>query len=353
MKEVLIDMHRLKTNPYNGLYQFSKSLGSAIAPVKDNELNWNFYLPKTYYGIFGNEVNYVQHHSIDKFFKAGTSKFDVWHITTQISWYKPFNKKTKVVFTLHDLNFLIEEKDHVKHNKRLLAQIQQRINRSQHVVCISEFALQHAQQFIDFGNKPTSVIYNAATVHHFPRFNSPVYQPSKPFLFAIGLVQPRKNFHTLPCLLKGNDYELVIAGLNDFPYAAEVRSEAQKWGVADRVKMIGAVSEEDKYWYYKHCEAVLFPSYAEGFGIPVVEGMSHGKPVFISTQTCLPEIGGKEAYYFEHFEATYMQQKLAEGLLHYQTNQPQDKIKARAAFFNWDRSAAEYIEVYKKVLQYD
>jgi glycosyltransferase involved in cell wall biosynthesis len=97
----------------------------------------------------------------------------------------------------------------------------------------------------------------------------------------------------------------------------EVMEAAKKFGVEDRVKLIGPATEEEKYWYYKNCEAFLFPSYAEGFGLPVIEAMYHGKPVFISDKTSLPEVGGDAAYYFRNFEPEYMQEVFKEGMRDY------------------------------------
>ena len=59
--------------------------------------------------------------------------------------------------------------------------------------------------------------------------------------------------------------------------------------MADRVIIAGPVSADDKNWYYANCEAFAFPSLAEGFGLPVIEAMNHGKPVFLSRLTALPE----------------------------------------------------------------
>src|SRR5215211_6290689 len=121
MKKILIDMHRLEKNPYNGLYTFSYNLGKSLARHQyENDFDLNFYLGKKNFGIFGKAVSYKAHHSLDKFFMPNTKQFDLWHVTTSISWYHPFNSYTKNVFTLHDLNFLIEEKQNIKRNKRLL-----------------------------------------------------------------------------------------------------------------------------------------------------------------------------------------------------------------------------------------
>lgn len=350
MKQVLVDMHRLKYNPYNGLYSVCINLGKALAKTHPEGMELNYYLPKKDFGIFGPEAKYTQHRSIDKYYKFGTGKYDLWHITTQLSWYRPFNKHTKVLYTLYDFSYLIEDAANVDRNQRLLKQTQKRIDRADYITGISQFAIDEAAKHLNLGNKPTKAIQLGCTVSTFPGFDTPKYRPAKPFLFTIGLVQPRKNFHVLPPLLLDNEYELVIAGLNEFEYGKEIVEAAKKFGVEDRVKLIGPASEEEKDWYYRHCEAFLFPSYAEGFGLPVIEAMHHGKPVFISDKTSLPEVGGDAAWYFRNFDPDYMRQVFKEGMKEYALTNPSEKIKQQAAKFNWDTCAAEYIDVYKQML---
>ena len=94
----------------------------------------------------------------------------------------------------------------------------------------------------------------------------------------------------------------------------------------------------------------MFPSYAEGFGLPVIEAMQYGKPVFLSTSTCLPEIGGPDAYYFENFEAAYMQEQFKACMKHYQETNHQEKIRTRASQFTWQNAASQYMDVYKSLL---
>lgn len=342
-------MHRLKENPYNGLYTFSMSLGKSLSALPAEAEELHYYMPRDQFGLFGNKVVYEAHHSVDKYFKFGTGRFDVWHATTNISWYKPFNRKTKFLLTIHDLNFLIEEKEKAGRNQRLLKNIQKRINRADFIAGISQYALDVAAKYLNLDNKPRKVIYNGCTVNEFPGFDAPSYRPARPFLFSLGLVQPRKNFHLLPGLLKGNDYELVIAGLNHFEYSNRIQEEIRRWNVQGRVKLAGPVSDEDKYWYYKNCEAFLFPSFAEGFGLPAVEAMYYGKPVFLSAETCLPEIGGDAAYYFESLQTEAMQPVFEKGMLDYRRNDPAAKIKQRAAFFSWDKAAAEYMNIYRTI----
>jgi glycosyltransferase involved in cell wall biosynthesis len=223
------------------------------------------------------------------------------------------------------------------------------VDRADFIAGISQYTLDTAAKHLELGNKPRKVIYNGCNINDFPGYDSPVYRPAKPFLFSIGLVQPRKNFHLLPALLKDNDYELIIAGLNHFDYKTTVGEEARRWKVDHRVKLVGAISEEDKYWYYKNCTAFVFPSYAEGFGLPVIEAMYHGKPVFISKETSLPEIGGDAAYYFDSFDPEQMQETFKKGMLDYNQGDRVIKLKQRAAFFSWDKAAADYLEIYRSI----
>ena len=82
-------------------------------------------------------------------------------------------------------------------------------------------------------------------------------------------------------------------------YEARILEIAKKIGVADRLVMTGLISEEQKYRYLKECSLFVFPSIAEGFGLPVIEAMAFGKKVLLSRHTCLPEIGGDHAYYLD------------------------------------------------------
>lgn len=126
--------------------------------------------------------------------------------------------------------------------------------------------------------------------------------------------------------------------------------QALKYKVTDRVKVIGPVSDIDKSWYLKNCEAFLFPSIAEGFGIPPIEAMRFGKPTFLSNSTSLPEIGGTSAYYFNSYDPSDMQKTFLDGMNDYNNRQPSAEIIRHAQQFNWENSAKAYWDVYRSTL---
>jgi glycosyltransferase involved in cell wall biosynthesis len=351
MPNVLVDLHRIGKNPYNGLYTYCYHLGKSLLKMPHDELDLFYYLPQQKFGFFGSNVRYVNQRSIDKFYRFNTYKYDIWHAATTLSWYRPYNKKTKFIFTIHDLNFLVEDPGNYKSNKRYLRLIQERVKRADHLIAISHATLAQANEHLDLGNKPVSIVYpGCPLVNEVPVEKQPVTTPEGPFLFTIGLLQPRKNFHALMPIVNKTGYRLVISGLDHYDYKNQIIAEAKKWNVLDKVMITGPIGEQEKIWYYKHCEAFVFPSFAEGFGLPVVEAMYFGKPVFLSTKGSLPEIGGSEAYYFSSFEPDAMVKDFVEGMNDYKTNSPEEKIRKRALFFTYDKGAKDIIDIYKKIL---
>lgn len=351
MKKILIDLKVVGGNQYNGLYNYCFNLGKSLLKYNCHSFELFYYLPKKKFGIFGSTIQYVAQHSIDKYFKFATSKYSLWHATNHISWYKPFSKKVKFLFTIHDLNFFLEQPTKKASNARKLKLIQKRVDRACHVTFVSNFAYQQACEYLKIQNKPYSIIYPGCSLVSNPiEPETPPFIPNTPFLFSIGLVQTRKNFHVLIPLLLNNNYLLIIAGLNNFDYKNVILETALKYKVNDRIIFTGAISENEKVWYYKNCLAFFFPSIAEGFGLPVIEAMHFGKPVFLSKHTSLPEIGGKMAYYFDNFEPSVMVQNFANGMHHYNTYLPSTKIKKWANNFTYENTAKAYSELYKKLI---
>lgn len=346
--KIVLDCERMK-HPYTGLFEYCYQLGIALRQRVVDKDDLIYYVPQSVQYMFGSNNNFIEQRSIDKIFYRNFNA-DILHTTYQLSRYMGGNKNVKRLLTIHDLNFLYEKKAPSKVAK-YLKKMQDNINRSDHIIAISNYVKQDVLDHLEIGNKPFDVIYNGCNVLEFDTYDTPIYKPKKDFLFSIGTVLPKKNFHVLPRILVGNDYELIIAGRSDENYQNKIIKEAKQFNVEDRVKLIGSVSYEDKYWYLKNCLAFMFPSIAEGFGIPVIEAMHFGKPTFLSTHTSLPEVGGKFAYYFQNFEPEYMQQLFRDSLEDYSQNDRIKDIKEHASYFRWDRCADEYYKIYQKLYE--
>jgi len=90
----------------------------------------------------------------------------------------------------------------------------------------------------------------------------------------------------------GHDLDLVIAGPDDYGRVPDLRALAHAEGVGERVRFLGRVGMPLLAELYTASRVVFYPSLAETFGKPVVEGMRSGVPVVAAAATCLPEILG-------------------------------------------------------------
>ena len=346
--KILIDCERMKYQ-HTGLYHYCYNLGKNLIENcnSQNEI-LQFFLPKKVGPIFGKDEHYIHQKSWHKLLLPGTSQLNVWHATHQDSDYYPQHKKVPVVLTIHDLNVLHNTSKTDFKKKRFIKEIGKKIDRADHITFISSFTKDDVQQHFDLTNKPSTVIYNGCNIVEIKNPVAPLNAPNASFYFTIGTIAEKKNFHVLPALLVGNDRVLIIAGITQSEaYKQKIIQEAIKHRVEKRVIFTGPITDNDKQWYLKNCEAFVFPSLTEGFGLPVVEAMFFGKPVFLSACTSLPEIGGTVAYYFNSFEKDSMQLTVQQGLLHYHSTAASESIKERAAIFSWKEAALKYLEVYR------
>ncbi len=349
-KQLVFDAERMKYK-HTGLYHYCLQLGLALQKIVDeNKEELKFYVRPGHEKCFGNDAQYLEQHSLHKFFMP-TQNVNIWHTTYQATNYFPFRKNVKVVFTIHDLNVVHENKLSIGRLKKELNKIQKRIDASDHIVAISHFTLADVKRHLKLNNKPATVIHNGCNIQSLQNIETPQNLPAAQFLFTLGTINAKKNFHVLPSLLVGNNRQLFIAGItDDEDYKQAIIKEAETIGVADRVIFTGPINENDKQWYMKNCEAFVFPSLAEGFGLPVIEAMYFGKPVVLSNATALPEIGGPDAYYFNDFEPENMRVVLEKAIKNFEENPTEGgKMIARAKMFTWQDAAKKYLEVYRSL----
>ncbi|MBL0336768.1 MAG: glycosyltransferase family 4 protein [Chitinophagaceae bacterium] len=351
MRRILFDCERMKY-PDTGLYHYCLNLGRYLEKNTDlRRESIHFYTPPGESHHFFNDRQHVTQNPLHKFVLPPLTGFDIWHATYQNTRYMPvMNRKIKVVLSVHDLNFMYDDKKSPAKKQKYLHHLQQLINRADAIVCISEFSKADVMKHCDTRNKPVYVILNGSNLLEEPELDEHSYIPGQPFLFSIGVMQRKKNYHVLFPLLQEKKMELVIAGRpDDSQYLQFLRRKSWEMGVEKKVRILGRITEKEKSWYFNHCRAFAFPSVSEGFGLPVVEAMSCGKPLFLSGLTALPEIGGDVSFYFNDFNPLHMQQVFDAGMLSYKTEDMAVKIRERSSHFCWHRAARQYLEVYRSL----
>ena len=346
---VVFDCERMKY-PNTGLAVFCNNIAENLVKQRMSVHDrLEFFVPSRYRGLWGEEVLYRPVHALDQVYLHCNSNVRVWHSAFQQTSFMP-PARVKVVLTVHDLNFLYDKP--LRKHRKYLSVIQKNLDRADHIVAVSESTKRDLLDNLNMRGKYVEVVYNG--LNHFDGdMVPPVSRPKGKFLFSVGTVVPKKNFHVLPCLLQGNDLELIIAG-NPSPYVDVILDEARRYGVEERVKIVGPIDESVKHWYFKYCKAFVFPSIAEGFGLPVIEAMAYGKPVFLSRHTCLPEIGGEQAYYFNtDFDRALMQEEFRQGLDDYYRHEQEraEAIKAHALQFSWAHAARQYLDIYREMTE--
>ncbi|GAA4508734.1 hypothetical protein GCM10023172_41320 [Hymenobacter ginsengisoli] len=353
LPRILLDCESLKDRN-SGFSHFVVPLAHELIRQNTRYQLYCYVPPQEVGGLGRQGVRYLTQRSFHKYFNPASYGLRLWHATSQLSWYVPTSPLTKVVLTVHDLNFLHENPDERTYTRQL-AMVRRNIRRADYLVTISDFVrqdiLRHADLLGYTGRQPLRYVPRGVEdLASVPLGHVPAYVPRRPFLFGLGTINSKKNYHVLAALLQGTDYELVLAGsFAEADYVATIRAAAAQAGAADRVTVLTRISEADKTWYYQHCLAYMQPSLAEGFGLPVVEAMQLGKPVFLSRLTSLPEVGGAAAYYFDDFSPEHLRQALAAGLARHSPARAAE-AQAQARQFSWAQAAADYLTVYQELL---
>ena len=346
---VLIDLDRLK-DLNTGLGQVALFFGEGISRIEDQRFKFTLLVPRKFKGYFGNLVDYEVVSLKRRYFPALCRKYDLWYALHQDSAYFPSDLKTPYIITIHDLNFL-GEKSPAKAKKRLKI-LQKKVNRATAITVISKFTEGMVRENLNIGDTPIYMIYNGVKVSTFSQASKPAFVPEGDLLFSIGVLQMKKNLSVLVDFIQHlpENYKLVMAGNKSSGYAEELQKKINALGLQNRIILPGTISEEEKFWMYNNCKAVLFPSKFEGMGLPPVEAMRFGKPVFASTFSSIPEVCGSHAYYWESFEPGEMARFFQKNMQEFDKDPSLPEfLKSYSQKFSWETNLMEYISLFRKI----
>ncbi len=128
----------------------------------------------------------------------------------------------------------------------------------------------------------------------------------------------------------------------------------QQWSQQQNFKQLrftGFVNDRELHGFYKNTRAYVFPSLSEGFGLPGLEAMLHGAPVVSSNTTCLPEVYGNAAKYFNPLSVKDMAKSINDVISSKKASK--DLVaagKKQAQLYSWQQTAAETLAIYKQYL---
>lgn len=183
------------------------------------------------------------------------------------------------------------------------------------------------------------------------------YKIRKPYFFSIGTIEPRKN---LICLLEAyrlfrtsyrKKVDLVIAG--EFGWKSErFYKRFLKHPFKEDIKLIGHAKRADLPFLYSQADAFIYPSFYEGFGLPVAEAMACGTVSILSNSSSLPEVGGDAAIYFNPNSPLELKEIMIE--LYENENLMsllEEKAIKQAQKFSWEKFAKTLMQLLDKEIQ--
>ena len=357
-----------------GIGQYAEELIRHLLIADPNNQYRVFLSPKSWVGFPIYAPNLVKikvkwpHYSVAEqlFYPKilAAADLDLIHYTNFNSpiWWR----RVKSVVTIHDLTlWFFSGRTHKSWWRRQAYRlaIRKACQNASRIIAITHATKQDVQDILKIDPNKITVIHEAvaerykrvadvdriAAIKH--KFNI-----SKPYFLYVGQWRQHKNvvrliraFH----LLRRRhhiDYQLVLAGKIDHE-CREVLDTIQQLGLRSEVVLTGYVPDIDLPLLYNGAEAFVFPSLYEGFGLPPLEAMACGAPVISSQASCMPEVLGEAAYYFNPLDIEDMVRAMAEVQKNYSLRQT---LKAagfkQAKKYSFDQMAQQTLAVYRKVL---
>ncbi|HYG84382.1 MAG TPA: glycosyltransferase family 1 protein [Verrucomicrobiae bacterium] len=223
---------------------------------------------------------------------------------------------------------------------------------SRHILVPTQYTKQDYQSFAKIPASKITVTYEASDIATTKK--TAIDLPFKQFLLYVGQQSDYKNVRGLiqaHQVLRTQKPELglvIVGALNEAARRNKAWVEQHNF---QGVHFTGFVSNEELAWLYGHCTTYVFPSFMEGFGLPGLEAMAFGAPVASSNATCLPEVYGSAAHYFNPHSSHDMAQKIAEII-----DQPELRQaliaagKQQVQKYSWHKMAQETHQVYLRAL---
>jgi len=251
----------------------------------------------------------------------------------------------KTLVTMHDLSqFNVEKKYDAFRMFYIKKVIPFFLKRADKIFTVSENTAKDMVTHYGMKRKELIVNYNGVnTTNFFP--SSTVNDDKHYILYVARIEHPGKNhlnlikaYELLPEKYK-QSHDLYLVG-SDWNGAEVVHTYAKNSKDAHRIKFLGYVPNEALPQYYRNASLFAFPSFYEGFGIPVVEAMASGTPVVTSYTSSLPEVGGDAAIYFNPNSPQQISQAIVQVLKDKKTQEAmKQKGFQHITKFNWDSHA--------------
>ncbi|MDJ1479675.1 glycosyltransferase family 1 protein [Cytophagaceae bacterium YF14B1] len=293
---------------------------------------------------------------------------DLLHCTANTA---PLRLKTKLLLTLHDVIFM-QKDPQVKGKKGNSYQhfgnmyrkwvVPSVSRKADALLTVSNFQKHEIARVLNVSEQKIQVTYNGVAPHFFEELDESYlaqirhkYHLPEHFFFFLGNTEPRKN---LTGVLKAfhifqqqnpNLASLVIKGIDE-TYLMQKLTEEGIQDIRKYIHLVSYLTSEELAALYHLSDCFLFPSFSEGFGIPIIEAMACGTPVITSQTTSMPEISGGATLLINPADAGEMAVAMKQMLCNTALAERFRKAgKSRATSFSWKDTAISTLATYEKI----
>lgn len=239
---------------------FKSYMWHNLLPLKLDSRNYDFILN------FAGIPHLIPFRTREVFFVYDISwrLFPKFHPTSRVLFYRLFFKKT-----IENSTLLVVDSNHAKQD------------------LVEHYQIKPKKILVVYPFLPNKI----------DRSVKPKVMDRTSYILYVGTLEPRKNIETLINAYKlikekGIKHKLIIAGKKGWLFK-NIFQLTKKLGLEKDVIFTGYITEEEKKYLFLHSDFLVYPSFYEGFGIPVIEAMSYGCPVITSNTSSLPEVVGK------------------------------------------------------------
>lgn len=264
-------------------------------------------------------------------------------IFLSFNWFMPPQTGGKSIGVVYDLTPILYHKLHQPKTTQLEKVRLERLSKADLIISISENTKKDFLKL--WPDSKVEVIYPGVS----EKFTLGKYDLKSEYFLSVSTLEPRKNLvNLINAYIKSNSSKkLVLVGGIGWK-SQEILTLIEK--NKDKIKHLGFVSDEELNSLYKYAFCFIYPSYYEGFGIPVLEALSCGIPVICANTSSLPEVGGDAVIYIDPNNLEEMTNaiiKIEKDISLRKELSKKGLMQAKK--FSWEKSAKKLISLYQNL----
>ncbi len=288
-------------------------------------------------------------------------KIDIFHGLSHEIPNLPKSRSFRTVVTIHDLIFLRYPEYFTFIDRNIyLKKIKYAVNNADLIIAICEQTKNDLINFLDVNPEKIVVHYQSVPklfLHEYDSCEISHFRANhgldRPYILNVGAFEERKNQHGLiyafHSIINQTECDLVLVG-NGKEYLKKAKRLASDLKIENRVKFLTNFPYHSLPLIYQGAEMFVFPSFFEGFGIPIVESLFSKTPVLTSAGSCFPESAGPDSVYFNPHD--YGQ--IANAILSLLADKSAARFRAEKSYifaqkFTVEHSTSELLKHYSRL----